>query len=411
MTLETLFKKRHSLYLKELLKYGRYIINDHFVLILFLLIGVGGYTYQGFLDTLTLGMLGPRILLFVIFFLFTSTGNVTLLLEGADEVFLLPKERAFRPIFKEMTTRSYLQSLISLIVITFITFPIFVLTKDASTIDSLFIFLTLASLKGLNLLLKIFPFFISNREQGRKYKLGLFVLKIITLFSLFFIHIKITAVLISVVAVYLAFLFVTEKMYFNHFFKWETMIAAEERRLQGIYRFIEMFVTVPKLETRIHRLPWLDHVLNWLSVRYPEAPYYYVLRIVSRNAEYSLLVLRVILVGGILLAVTDVLVVSLILVLLFIYMIGFQLLSLLNEIERLPQFRMYPITKKVKTESVLRVIREILVLASVFLAFSSIWAIGIYGILLLIVGISFSYLFSVFYAPRRLNKIKFEKRT
>ena len=53
MTLNNLFSKRRTRYVKEMMKYGRLIFNDHFVLLLFLLVGAGGLAYSDYLDTLT----------------------------------------------------------------------------------------------------------------------------------------------------------------------------------------------------------------------------------------------------------------------------------------------------------------------------------------------------------------------
>src|SRR5690625_6530846 len=99
MTLKQLFQKRYTLYIKNLLKYARIIINDHFVLILFILIGAGGSTYSQFLETVTEGMVEPRLLVVLLFFFVASTGIVTLLLYPAYRVFFFPIEREFKQVF------------------------------------------------------------------------------------------------------------------------------------------------------------------------------------------------------------------------------------------------------------------------------------------------------------------------
>lgn len=407
MTLEGLFKKRYSLYMKNLLKYARHIINDHFVLVFFLLIGVGGYTYSQFLETIAYGMVGPRILVLFLFFILTSAGSITLLLEPADSIFLLPKEREFRGVFKRLTARSFASQMISTALLTFVTFPIFVTTLNVSTTDSIFIFLTLASLKWLNLLTKIYPFFYTHQKQEFKLEFSMQLIKILTLVSLLFIQIRTTAIIITAIALFSAYQFFTEKIYFNQFFKWEIMIEKEERRMQRIYRFIQMFVDVPHMKTRIRRLAWLDKPLNWLSQHYPTAPYYYILRTVTRNSEYSLLILRVTIVGMLLLAVTESFGTVLLLGILFLYIIGFQLIPLVNEINRTPQFQIYPVSEKMKVEAVYRIIFQILSFVSIFLALASLYTQGLRGFILVLIGIVFSYFFSHFYAPRRLKRVKY----
>ena len=179
MTLNNLFSKRRTRYVKEMMKYGRLIFNDHFVLLLFLLVGAGGFAYSDYLDTLTQGMMQPRLLVGVIFYIITSTGSTTLLLEPADQVFLLPKEENFKEIFKGLVSRSFIESLLSVGLVTILSFPIFVSTIQAQPIDMLFIFLALASLKGLNALLQLMPFFEMNQSQRPKYQAILSIVKII----------------------------------------------------------------------------------------------------------------------------------------------------------------------------------------------------------------------------------------
>ena len=400
MTLKQLFKKRNAAYLKDISKYGRIIINDHFVLILFILFGAGGFAYSNYLETLSLGMIQPRLLVALLFLGVVSTGSVKLLLEPADKIFLLPKEEGFKKIFKQMIRSSYLQTLLSVAAVAFLTFPIFVTTIDAQTYELVLIFLTLASLKWLHILNKVAPFF---ETEAKSYTWHLLGIKVLAIIGLLFINIPLTTIIVGAIALYMGHQFFSGKILFNHVFKWETMIQAEEKRMQRLYRFIGMFTNVPNIETTIQRLPWLDKTLNKLSTRHPNAPYYYVSRTVTRNTEYSLLILRVTIVGMLLLAVTGTVVISTLLVLLFLYLIGFQLLPLLQDIERIPQFQMYPVSAKEKAEAVFDLIFQILFFVSILLGMASINAIGIYGLLLIPIGFVFAYLFRTFYAPSRLK--------
>lgn len=52
MTLHELFKKRQAHYMKQLVKYGQLVFNDHFILILVLFVGALGYTYSTWLQTI-----------------------------------------------------------------------------------------------------------------------------------------------------------------------------------------------------------------------------------------------------------------------------------------------------------------------------------------------------------------------
>ncbi len=403
MTLEALFKKRQSLYLKNILKYARIIMNDHFVLILLILFGAGGFTYSNYLETVTVGMIQPRLLVGLLYLLIVSTGSLTLLLEPADKVFLLPKEQAFKQIFKRETAKSYGQSLFSVAFIALVTFPILQATRGASGSDFLWLLLTLAGLKWLNLLTTIAPFFEIPPENIQKYRWLTTAFKGLALLSLLFLNLPLTALVVSAVTLYVMYQFFTEKIFFQHFFQWETMIQAEEKRMQRLLRFIGLFTNVPNIETNIKRLSWLDPLLAKLSKGQTNAAYYYVLRVLVRNTDYSLLVLRATLVGGLLLTVTGSWLISAALVILFLYMIGFQLLTLAAEIERVPQFKIYPLTTAEKNKAIFQIIFQLLMVVSLLLGLAALPGLGLIAFGLWPLGFLFSYLFSYLYAPRRLT--------
>lgn len=403
MTLKFLFKKRQSIYYKELLKYMQYIFNDHFSLILFFLIGAGGYAYSNYLESIAIGSIQPRLFIVILYFVLVVSGSIALLVEEADQIFLLPKEEEFYPIFKGMLTKSYIQALIPIGFLSFITFPVFSVTLQTTWTEGVFIFVALASLKWLNLLVQIFPYFYQDEEEFQKYKLLIYIVTLLILAGLLFVNIQITTLFVLVPTLLSSYLFFTERIFFQHSLKWDTMISAEEARLQKVYRVIQLFTNVPHMETKFKRLSWLDTFLNKLSTRYPKAPYYYILRIVARNTDYSLLVLRLIGIGSVLLLLTDSYLFSILFTILFLYMLGFQLISLMNDIEKVPQFQVYPISTEEKLESVLRLIFEILIIMTVFFAVVSTIRLGLIGMILFPIGLLFSYIFSSLYVPYRVK--------
>lgn len=403
MTLKTLFSRRRTGYMKEIMKYGRLIFNDHFVLLIFLLIGAGGLAYSNYLDTLTTGMIQPRLFVGLVFFILASTGSITLLLEPADQIFLLPKEEAFKPIFKQLVTRSFLESLLPLGLVTFITFPVFAATTTVAPLNMALIFMALASLKSLTTLVRLSPFFEMEAQDTAKIKLTLFILKLATLFGLLFVHIPVTAILILLTAAFFWLQFYQEKIYLNRLFNWEQMIRAEEQRMQKLYRFIGMFASVPNMQTPIKRLAWLDSLLNYLTKQNPTASYYYILRLAIRNTEYSLMILRAALVAAIILAFTNNLILSALIVVLFLYMIGFQLLTLVNELKSAPLFQIYPISADEKVKAVQKLIFQCLFFVSILLGLASLNGLGIIGLTLIVLGILFGLFFGYLYAPRRIK--------
>lgn len=404
MTIKSLFKKRKVLYYKKLLKYFQYVFNDHFSLVLFFVIGAGGYAYSNYLESLSYGDAQPLIILLFVYLFLVLTGSVTLVVEEADQLFLLPKEEEFYPILKGAVIKSYLQSLIPVALVTFITFPIFAQTSGTNIIEGLLIFIGLASLKWGSLLVRIYPYFFQSNEKHQKYQYGLYFLSLVGLISLNFITIKGTAFVLLLAAITNFYLFFSEKIYFDHSLKWDAMIEMEEARLHTLYRFIELFTDVPNMDTAIKRLSGLDSFLHSLSGRYPEAPYYYLLRMVARNTEYSALVFRLTIIGGVIIYTMESYLFTVLFSLIFIYILGFQLISLVKEIEKVPQFQIYPITNKNKIDSSLYLINQLLLFMSAVFTISSTINLGAIGITVLPIGFLAAYLFSYYYVPYRLQE-------
>ena len=92
-----LWKERLIAYVAQVRRYGRYMFNDHLLIVLFIAVGAGAYVYKQWTDSLQ--QFPYAIVASIIFaFVLTSSGVRTLLKE-ADTVFLLPVERNMRPYF------------------------------------------------------------------------------------------------------------------------------------------------------------------------------------------------------------------------------------------------------------------------------------------------------------------------
>lgn len=403
MTLKSLFKKRNKLYYKNLLKYLRYIFNDHFSLVLFFLIGAGGYGYSNYLEGLSEGNIQARLFLLIIFFFISIKTSFKLVVEDADQVFLLAKEEDFYPIFKEEMIKSYFQSLLPVAFLIFITYPIFTVTTGGTKIEGILLFLALVSLKWLNLVLKIYPYFYQNQMKHHKYSWFMYGLTFLVISSMLFLKIKTIALLVFLFALLVMYLFLKGKIYFNHLLKWDVMIAAEEARMNRLYRFIAVFVDVPQVDSGMMRLSFLDYPLERLSKIYPKAPYYYSVRTVVRNKEYRSLILRLTIIASLFLSMTESYLLSFVFTLFFIYILGFQLITLVQNIKDLPQFKISPVTEKNKTDSALYLINQILIFMGIVIGVTTTVNLGWQGLSLFPVALAASYLFSYYYIPYRLK--------
>lgn len=403
MSLKSLFKKRTQLYYKNILRYFRYIFNDHFSLVLFFLIGAGGYAYSNYLAGLTKGDFQAQFVLLLLFFLISIRTGIKIIVEPADQVFLLAKEEEFYSIFKKELIKSYLQSSILTGIFVFLTFPVLRLAMGITTTESLLLFLALSSLKWMNLMVKIYPYFYRKTKRYQKYRIISQIVTFFALNALFFIQLKFFSIFLLIFASLTAFLFINEKIYFNHSLKWDVMIEAEEARLHRLYRFIALFIDIPQIDSGVNRLSFLDPLIEKLTLTYPKAPYYYSLRIVIRNAEYRSLILRLTFFAAFFLFLTNSYLLSFIFTVFFIYILGFQLISMVQMNKNMPQFKIAPVSEKNQEDSVIYLINQILILMTVILGIVGTINLGWIGLSLFPIGWLASYLFSHYYLTYRLK--------
>lgn len=406
MTLKSLFKKRKQLYYKKLLKYLRYIFNDHFSIVLFFLVGAGGYAYSNYLENLTAGNHLSGFFLLILFFLLSIKNSVKLIVEAADQVFLIAKEEKFYPILKKEVIKSYLQSLITIIVLVFISYPIFVITRNFGKSEGILLFLTIASLKWLNLMVKIYPYFYSKEKTYQKYRLIMQTFTFIILAMVIFIDVKIFSLISLFLAFFLFYLFLKEKIYFNHLLKWNQMIDEEQSRLNKLYRFIAVFVDVPQVTSGVKAFPFLNPIINKMTKAYPKAPYYYSLRMVIRNTEYRSLIIRLNLLAIFILSITPSYILSFVFVIFFIYLLGFQLISIVQMNQSVQQFKIYPVSEKDKVDAALYLINQILILMAIVLGITGTINLGWLGLSFFPLGVLVCYLFSYYYVAYRLKSHK-----
>ncbi|MCC3237916.1 ABC transporter permease, partial [Pediococcus acidilactici] len=88
-----LWQQRAKAYQSEILKYLKYVLNDHLVLALLFFGGGLGLAYANWLKTLQPLPNYGLILVAVVSFLLTLPGQPVLLFKNADSVFLMSQEK------------------------------------------------------------------------------------------------------------------------------------------------------------------------------------------------------------------------------------------------------------------------------------------------------------------------------
>ena len=287
-----LFETRVRKYQKKSMKYMRYVLNDHFLIVLFFLFGFIMVQYSSWIQTIRvlelplLGLLGV-LLASVPFF-----GGVATLLEPADGIFLSVVGQDFKAYLQKAIRRSWLLPLLVTLASTGIVFPI--LAQAFGTNMSMFVKLFLLQVFFKDLLFRCTKYaYRGVLHFTWMEKLGIYMIAAANFFGMFLWISEGWSIVLVVIPVLLS-IFI-EQYYGKAAFvyQFDKMIEMELERQQRIYRLFALFVDVPMVhKPHAHRRSYLDGVLKMLVGNQPSGHRYLVSRTVIRTSQYMSLLLQ-----------------------------------------------------------------------------------------------------------------------
>ncbi|MGX4686773.1 ABC transporter permease [Vagococcus sp. JNUCC 83] len=400
------YKIRLAKHQKRMLKYLRYVMNDHFILICMVGLGGFGYYYSEYLKTLTPNVIWMPFVVIALWLVSLFIGKLSTLMQEADMVFLLPKERAMKNYLTKGLNYSMIFPAICISLVVGITFPLVVATKSIDFSMAVLVIISLLVLKYSDLWIQLESLYLNSEKlvlfHRMVWLIGGVVSLFISLYGSFYIGMAI-AVVISVVLVILS-----RKTVDNSQLNWEKSISSERKRMKRLYSFFNLFTDVPGLSSDVKRRKYLDGVLNKIKKTSENTYLYLYARVVARGSEYSSLVIRLVIVGAVLLFFTKSFWLMAILGSLFIYLLGFQLIPMYHAFDYMLMTQLYPISYKQKSGAVLFLIRSIIGIMTVLYSVISFVALGdiIAGSKLMAIFILVFALLSWGYLPMRLKKIE-----
>lgn len=105
--MKDLFLKRKQIFRKECIGYLRYVLNDHFVLFLLVLLGFLAFQYNQLLQNFPENHLPIVFLLVIISGLILVWGGIATYLEAPDKLFLIVAEEEVKEHIKKQSLRSF----------------------------------------------------------------------------------------------------------------------------------------------------------------------------------------------------------------------------------------------------------------------------------------------------------------
>lgn len=396
--MNNLWKKRLNLYLKRMIKYYRYVFNDHFVIALLFLLGGISYTYSNFIKSLNVDLSYPwaKPVVIIALLVMLQFGKVGTLIDEPDKVFLLPQEKGMREYLMKAQKRAWVSNSVIQIVVWIVLLPFIYYGVHLNLVESIILLLSQVALKVAQVNL----FFIRAFEA--KYQAGKYSLILNYVVPLIVYMLGLYASIYFALGITVGLILYLKSLPKNKIIQWNYLIDVEKLRLMRKYSFFNLFTDVPQVKKKAKRRKYLD----WLIPKFKNVYGYLFIRAIIRNGEYSGLYIRLTVIEFIVLLFIPKFWLSLVIGMLFIYLIGFQMLPLYKYFDDNVFVHLYPLETNSKGKEfksillALLIINAFLATIAVYIAIQNILLSGAFLALVLVESILFVY----GYANLRLEK-------
>lgn len=396
--MNNLWKKRLNLYLKRMIKYYRYVFNDHFVIALLFLLGGISYTYSNFIKSLNVDLSYPwaKPVVIIVLLVMLQFGKVGTLIDEPDKVFLLPQEKGMREYLMKAQKRTWVSNSVIQIVVWIVLLPFIYYGVHLNLVESIILLLSQVALKVAQVNL----FFIRAFEA--KYQAGKYSLIFNYVVPLIVYMLGLYASIYFALGITVGLILYLKSLPKNKIIQWNYLIDVEKLRLMRKYSFFNLFTDVPQIKKKAKRRKYLD----WLIPKFKNVYGYLFIRAIIRNGEYSGLYIRLTVIEFIVLLFIPKFWLSLVIGMLFIYLIGFQMLPLYKYFDDNVFVHLYPLETNSKGKEfksillALLIINAFLATIAVYIAIQNLLLSGAFLALVLVESILFVY----GYANLRLEK-------
>ncbi|WP_298648100.1 ABC transporter permease [uncultured Granulicatella sp.] len=400
-----LFETRVRKYQKKSMKYMRYVLNDHFLIVLFFLFGFIMVQYSSWIQTIRVLELPLLALLGALLASVPFFGGLATLLEPADGIFLSIVGQDFKAYLQKAIRRSWMLPLLVMLASTGIIFPI--VAQAFGTNLSMFVKLFLLQVFFKDLLFRCTKYaYRGVLHFTWMEKLGIYMIAVTNFFGMFLWISEGWSIVLLVVPVLLS-IFV-EQYYGKAAFmyQFDKMIEMELERQQRIYRLFALFVDVPMLhKPHAHRRTYLDGVLKMLVGNQPSGHRYLVSRTVIRTSQYMSLLLQLAVVGFVVALFSQPYYWNFIVNALLMMLLGFQLVGVIQSANTQNSHFASLVDSNTRLQDDLSVLMLTMVVSGIVIGISS--AIGmreLIGLVGIVFYPIFGILFTQFYLRYRFLK-------
>ncbi|MCP8615514.1 ABC transporter permease [Salirhabdus salicampi] len=397
-----LWKKRLTSHVKELGRYMRLMFNDHLAFALLFFVAASAYYYQQWIQTLPRTFPVEWIMAITLGILLTHSPVRTLLKE-ADTVFLLPAEHKLKPYFNKSLVYSISIQMYWLVLVVAAVAPLYLSVTNQHAVWLLYLLIVLFVFKAWNILAS---WWMLKQRDRQSHFFDVLVRLLLNIFTIFFFlqgnaYLYATITTVMFVGILLFNYMTTAKKGLA----WDVLIEKDMARMQSFYRLANLFTDVPHLKQRVKKRRFLVRFLVSLVPFKHEGTYDYLYRITfARSSDYLGMYVRLFLLAAFFIFWIPSVWFKLVFALLFIYLSGFQLLTLWNHYRTMDWLDLYPIPKNVRQRAITHLLLQLLVvktfLLGLLIAMAASWQ---EMVLLWILGGLFTMFFIQFYVKKKLR--------
>ena len=300
--MKDLFLRRKQAFRKECVGYLRYVLNDHFVLFLLVLIGFLAYQYSQLLQDFPENHWPILLFLGIVSALLLAWGGIATYIEAPDKFFLLVSEEEVKLYLKGQTSRSLVFWTI---------------------VQTLFLLLFAPLFLAMGYGLLVFLVYVLLLGAGK----------------------------------YLLFRQKASKFFTETGLDWDYIIAQESKRKQVLLRFFALFTQVKGVSNSVKRRAYLDFILKTVQKAPGKIWQNLYLRSYLRNGDLFALSLRLLFLSLLAEIFIEQSWIATAVVVLFNYLLLFQLLALYRAFDYQYLTQLFPLEKGEKEKGLQAVIR------------------------------------------------------
>ena len=300
--MKDLFLKRKQAFRKECVGYLRYVFNDHFVLFLLVLIGFLAYQYSQLLQNFPENHWSILLFLGIVSALLLAGGGIATYIEVPDKLFLLVSEEEVKSYLKGQMLRSLVFWTI---------------------VQTLFLLLFAPLFLAMGYGLSVFLAYVLLLGAGK----------------------------------YLLFRQKASKFFTETGLDWDYVIVQESKRKQVLLRFFALFTQVKGVSNSVKRRAYLDFILKTVQKVPGKIWQNLYLRSYLRNGDLFALSLRLLFLSLLAEIFIEQSWIATAVVVLFNYLMLFQLLALYRAFDYQYLTHLFPLEKGEKEKGLQEVIR------------------------------------------------------